>query len=417
MSEMSMSRVPKPHPGFLALALALVAIRPVMADIADCGSQEFHREFIAGSLMDPVEGPTCGMTSPNPTLVKAGDRVLPCLAAIVEGTGPAFPECRKDPRTCQSWAMGTIAASRTSRAASFLMSLAGSTPDADWLIGAAAALANMHVRQAIPILFARLNSEDDRVRTQLVMSLGVLQAREHTADLLKTTLGLKPDDFSRAIHGFRFLGEPSVVPALHKYVDAMPASNMRNLLMGQVSEIGVVTNFQAAIEQKTGGILPWSESFLRAAIDEGERATNGSPKLGEAYYELGDICRRDGRLEEAEALFARAADTMRTALAPNADKSVDLEIGRALVRDARGTDPLLIRKFCWFARLLHLAQPARKQTVWAQFPELRDAFERYALYCRANKLEACQRDLNDYLPYRLRRTADSADGNGRSDTR
>jgi hypothetical protein len=397
-------------PLLIALSVALVAVHPALADIEDCGSREFHREFLVGSPMEPVEGPTCGLTSPNPTLVKAGDRVLPCLAAIVEGTGPQFPECRKDPKMCRSWAMGTIAASRTSRAASFLMSLAGSTSDSDRLIGAASFLASMHAQQAVPILFARLNSGDDRVRTQLVMSLGVLQARDHKADLVRTTLGLKPEDFYRAIHGFRFLGEPSVVPALQKYVDAMPASNMRTLLIGQVNEIGIVANFQAGMEQKNGGILPWSESFLRAAIDDGERTGARSQLVGEAYYELGEICRKDGRLDEAEALFARAAVGMRTSLSPSDGKSVDLEIARALVRDARGTDPLLVSKFCWFSRLLQLAQPERKKEVWARFPELRDAFERYALYCRANKLQGCQRDLNDYLPYRLRGAANSAGG-------
>jgi hypothetical protein len=313
--------------------------------------------------------------------------------------------------------MGTIAASRTSRAASFLMSLAGSTADTDRLIGAAASLANMHVRQAIPILFARLKSEDDRVRTQLVMSLGVLQAKDHTADLLRTTLSLKPDDFYRAIHGFRFLGEPSVVPALRKYVDAMPAASMRKLLMGQVNEIGVVANFQAGMEQKNAGILPWSESFLRAAIDEGERSGSRSQMVGEAYYELGNMCRRDGRLDEAETLLARAAEVWHQSLPLGDGQHIDLEIARALVRDARGTDRLLVDKFSWFARLLHLAQPERKKEVWAQFPELRDAFERYALYCRANKLEACQRDLNDYLPYRLRRTAKLAGGDSGGDAR
>ncbi len=405
-----MCRVPKPLTGRLALALAVVAIRPVMADITDCGSQEFQREFIAGSPMEPVQVPQCGLTSSNPNIVKGGDGVLPCLTEIVGGKSSQIPECRKQLRLCQNWAMRAINEIGTPRAKAFFMSLAGTTDEAELLTGAAGALANLHVREAIPILFARLNSEDDRVRTQLVMSLGVLQARDHTADLVRTTLGLKPEDFYRAIHGFRFLGKPSVVPALRKYVDAMPPSNMRNLLMGQVHDIGIVANFQAGIEQKNAGILPWSESFLRAAIDEGERAASRSPMLGEAYYELGDICRRDGRLDEAETLFARAADAMHTALAPNDGRSVDLEIARALVGDARGTDPLLIRKFCRFARLLHVAQPERKKTVWARFPELRDAFERYALYCRANKLEACQQDLNDYLPYRLRRTANSAGG-------
>lgn len=417
MSEIGKRRVRKPHTGHIALVLSLVALRPVMADITDCGSQEFQREFIAGSPMEPAQGPQCGLTSSNPNVVRAGDSVLPCLTEIVGGKSNKIPECRNQMRPCQNWAMRAINEIGTPRAKAFFMSLAGTTNDDELLTGAAGALANLHVRQAIPILFARLNSEDDRVRTQLVMSLGVLQARDHTADLVRTTLGLKPEDFYRAIHGFRFLGEPSVVPALQKYVDALPPSNMRNLLVAQVHEIGVVANFQAGIDQKNAGILPWSESFLRAAIDEGERAASRSQTLGEAYYELGDICRRDGRLDEAETLFARTADAMGTALSPNADRSVDLEIARALVRDARGTDPLLIRRFCWFARLLHLAQPQRTTTVWARFPELREAFERYALYCRANKLEACQQDLNDYLPYRLRRTADSAGGDSGGDTR
>ncbi len=98
-------------PRLLTLALAFLALQPALGDIEDCASREFHREFLAGSPMEPVEGVRCGLTSPNPTLVKAGDRVLPCLAEIVEGTGAKFPECRKEPRLCRNWAMGAIAAS------------------------------------------------------------------------------------------------------------------------------------------------------------------------------------------------------------------------------------------------------------------------------------------------------------------
>ncbi|MBZ5639193.1 MAG: hypothetical protein LAO51_10640 [Acidobacteriia bacterium] len=384
-------------PRLLALAFAFVALQPALADIEECGSREFRREFLVGSPMEPAEGARCGMTSPSPRLVKAGDRVLPCLAGIVEGTGAKFLECRKEPRLCQNWAMGAIAASGTPRAVAFLMFLAGSTADADQLIGAAGSLANMHVRQAIPILRARLDSGDDRVRADLVMSLGILQARDYTPELVTTTLGLKPEDFYRAIHGFRFLGDPSVVPALRKYVDAMPASDMRNLLMGQVNDIGVVANFQAGIEQKNGGFRPWSESFLRAAIDEGVRAGSSAPIVGEAYYELGDMCRRDGRLDEAGTLFARAEEVWRKSLPLGDGKHVDLEIVRALVRDAGGTDPALADKFAYFARLLHAARPERRNEIESRFPELRETFERYTVYCRTNKLVACQQDLDRLL--------------------
>lgn len=402
----------------LPLAAALVAVQPSLAGIEDCGSREFREAFLAGSPMGPDKENIIDWTSPDPRLVKAGDGVLPCLAGIVvDGMGPGLPECRKEPRLCWNWAMRAVAEIGTPRAVGFLLSVAGSTDDADRLIGAAGSLASLHVREAIPILLARLDSGEDRVRARLVMSLGILQVRDHTPELLRTTLGLKPEDFYYAIHGFRFLGDPSVVPALRKYVDAMPASDMRKLLTAQVNDIGVVANFQAGIEQKNGGVLPWAKSFFRAAIAEGERAGSSAPMVGEAYYELGDMCRKDGQLDEADALLARAADVMRISLALGDGKHLDVEIARALVRDAKGREPALADKFAYFARLLHAAQPERRKEVWARFPEMRDAFERYALYCRANKLEACQRDLNDYLPYRLRRTADSAGGDSGSDAR
>lgn len=287
------------------------------------------------------------------------------------------------------------------------MSMAGSTADPDRLIGAAGALASMHAREAIPILHARLDSGDDRGRAQLVMSLGILHAREYTPELVRTSLGLKPEDFYQAIQGFRFLGDPTVVPALRKYVDAMPASDMRRLLIGQVHDIGVVANFQAGIEQKNGGNLPWAESFLRAAIDEGEPAGSSAAIVGEAYYELGDMCRRDGRLEEAETLFARAEDVWRESLPLGDGKHLDLEIARTLVRDARGTDVPLVDKFSYFARLLHAARPERRKEIWARFPELRDVFRRYAVFCSDNKLVACQQDLSDYLPERQSGATDS----------
>lgn len=391
----------------LALGIVVCSVQPDGADIEECESSEFHREFLAGSPMESVEGLECGLTSPNRRLVKLGDRVLPCLAGIVEGTGAMFPECRKEPRLCRDWAMRAIAAVGTPRAAAFLMSVAGSTADADVLIGAAGSLASMHARPAIPILHARLDSEEDRVRAELVMSLGILQARDYTSELVKTALRLKPEEFHRAVHGFRFLGDPSVVPALQAYVDAMPPSDLRNVLMRSVNDIGVVANFQAGIVQKNGGFRPWAESFFRAAIAEGDRAGRGGAVLGEAYYELGDMCRRDGRINEAEALFARAADVWQKSLPLGNGKHVDLEIARALVRDARGTDPALSRKFAWFARLLHAARPERRKEIETRFPELREAFQRYAVYCRTNKLVAYQQDLDRFLSERLSGASES----------
>jgi tetratricopeptide (TPR) repeat protein len=277
------------------------------------------------------------------------------------------------------------------------MSLAGSSDDADLLTGAAGALANLHARQAIPILYARLNSEDARVRAQLVMSLGILQAREHTADLVRTTLGLKPDDFYNAIHGFRFLGDPSVIPALRNYVDSMPPSDMRNSLMGQVHDIGVLANFQAGVEQKNAEHRAWAESYFRAAIDEGERAGARSQMLGDAYYELGDLCRRAARFDEAETMFGRATDVWQKPQPIGSEKQFDLEIARALVRDAKGMDPETAKTFAYLARVLHAVRAERRQEPESQFPELRDAFARYEAYCRANKLQGCQQDLSEYL--------------------
>ena len=382
----------------LAVAFAFVTMQPALAEIDDCGSREFRQAFLAGSPMDPSGEIVIDYSSPDPRLVKAGDRVLPCLAAIVvEGTGEGLPECRKEPRLCWSWAMGAVTQIGTPRAAGFLLSVAGSTDDPDRLIGAAGSLASMHVREAIPILLARLDSGEGRVRARLVMSLGILKARDCTPELVRTTLGLKPEDFYYAIHGFGFLGDPSVVPALRKYVDAMPATDMRKSLTAQVNDIAVVANFQAGMEQKNGGVLPWAESFLRAAIAEGEKTGSASPTLAEADYELGDMCRRGGRWDEAETLLAQAADLMPKFLSLNGGKRLDVDIAGALTRDARGANPELARKFSYFARVLHAARPERKKEIWDRFPELRDAFTRYESYCRANKLQACQQDLSEYI--------------------
>jgi hypothetical protein len=401
----------------LAFGVVVCSVQPALAGIEDCGSREFHREFLVGSPMEQVERVRCGLTAPNPRLITAGDRVLRCLAGIVEGRGATFPECRREPKLCRSWAMSAIAAVGTPRAAAILMSVAGSTADADVLIGAAGSLASMHARQAIPILHARLDFEEDRVRAELVTCLGILQAEHHTSELVKTALRLKPEEFYRAIHGFRFLGDPSVVPALRAYVDAMPPSDLRNTLMSSVNDIGVVANFQAGIEQKNGGILPWAKSFFRAAIAEGERAGRGGAMLGEAYYELGDMYRRDGRMDEAETLFARGADVWRKSLALGDEKHIDLEIARALARDERGMEPALADKFAYIARLLYPARPERRKEIEARFPELQEAFERYVVYCRTNKLVACQQDLGRYLPESLSSTTDSPgvndDGNAR----
>jgi hypothetical protein len=394
---MSMRRVPKLHAGLLELVVALVTIRPAMADITDCASQEFRREFIADSPMEPVQGLRCGLTSANPKIVKAGDSVLPCLAGIVEGNGNQFPECRKQSQLCRSWAMRAINEIGTPRAKAFFMSLAGTSDDADLLMWAAGALANLHVRQAIPILYARLDFKDARVRARIVSSLGVLQAREHTAELVKTTLRLKPDDFYNAAHGFRFLGDPSVVPALRKYVDAMPPSDRRNFLMGQVNDIGVIANFQAGIEQRNAEHRAWAESYFRAAIDEGERAGVSSQTLGDAYYELGDLCRKAARLDEAETMFGRTAELWQGSLPLGNDKRFELEIARALVREAKGMDRDGAKKVAWIARVLHAARPERRQELESQFPELRGAFGRYESYCRSNKLQGCQQDLSEYV--------------------
>jgi tetratricopeptide (TPR) repeat protein len=347
--------------------------------------------------MEPVQGLRCGLTSSNPKLVKAGDSVLPCLTDIVEGKSDQIPECRKQSRLCRNWAMRAIDEIGTPRAKAFFMSLAGTSDDADLLIGAAGALANLHVQQAIPILYARLNSENARVRAQLVMSLGILQAREHTADLVRTALGLKPDDFYNAAHGFRFLGDPSVVPALRKYVDAMPPSDRRDFLIGQVNDIGVVANFQAGIEQKNAEHRAWAESYFRAAIDEGERAGVRSQTLGDAYYELGDLCRKAARFDEAETMFGRTTELWQGSLPLGNDKRFELEIARALVRDARGMDRDGAKKIAWIARVLHAVRPERRQALESQFPEMRGAFVRYESYCRANKLQGCQQDLSEYV--------------------
>jgi len=397
MSEMGLCRSINSRTGILALLVAMVAVQPTFAGIEDCSSQEFHSEFIAGSPMEPVQGLRCGLTSSNPKIVKAGDSVLPCLTDIVEGKSDRFPGCRKQSRLCRNWAMRAIDEIGTPRAKAFFMSLAGTSDDTDLLIGAAGALANLHVRQAIPVLYARLNSENARVRAQLVMSLGILQAREFTADLVRTALGLKPDDFYNAAHGFRFLGDPSVVPALRKYVDAMPPSDRRNFLMGQVNDIGVIANFQAGIEQKDAEHQAWAESCFRAAIDEGERAGVRSQTLGDAYYELGELCRKAARFDEAETMFERAMGIWQGPRPLGSEKQFELEIARALVRDARGMDRDAARKVAWLARVLHAVRPERRKELESEFPKLRDVFVRYESYCRANKLQGCQQDLSEYV--------------------
>jgi hypothetical protein len=163
------------------------------------------------------------------------------------------------------------------------------------------------------------------------------------------------------------------------------------------SAIGVVANFQAGIEQKNGGILPWAESYFRAAVAEGEKTGSASPTLAETYYELGDMCRRGGRTDEAETLLARAADLMRKFLALGNGKRLDVDVAGTLARDAKGTDPALVDKFAYFARVLHAARPERKKEIWNRFPELRDAFARYGSYCRDKKLQGCQQDLSEYV--------------------
>jgi hypothetical protein len=394
---MGLYRSIDPRTAILPFLFAMVVVQPSLAGIETCSSQEFHREFIAGSPMEPVQGVLADWRSSNPKLIKAGDTVLACLTDIVVGNSDQIPECRKQQRLCRNWAMRAIDEIGTPHAKAFFMTLAGSSDDSDLLIGAAGALANLHVQQAIPILYARLNSEDAQVRTQLVMFLGILQAREHTADLVKITLGLKPEDFYRAIHGFRFLGEPSVVPALRKYVGSMPPSDLRKILMDQVRDIGIVANLQAGIEQKSAGHRAWAESFFRAAIDEGERGGATSQLLGDAYYELGDICRRNARFDEAETMFGRATEVWKTSQPLGSDKRFELEIARALTRDSRGMNPETAAKFAYIARVLHAVHVERRQELESNFSELRDVFTRYESYCRIHKLQGCQQDLSEYV--------------------
>jgi hypothetical protein len=156
--------------------------------------------------------------------------------------------------------MSAVTRIGTPRAAGFLLSVAGSTDDPDRLKGAAASLTIMHVREAIPILLARLDTGEGRVRAQLVMSLAYLKARDHTPELVRTTLGMKPEDFYYAIHGFSFLGDPSVVPALRR-----PLMRCRRRTCagsdGQVNEIAVGPTSKPEWNRKrwgpaVGGVVP-----------------------------------------------------------------------------------------------------------------------------------------------------------------
>ena len=154
--------------------------------------------------------------------------------------------------------------------------------------------------------------------------------------------------------------------------------------------------FQAGIEQKNAEQQAWAETYFRAAIDEGERAGVRSQTLGDAYYELGNLCRKAARFDEAESMFGRTAELWQVSLPLGNDKRFELEIARALVRDTRGMDRDGAKKIAWIARVLHAARPERRQELESQFPELRAAFARYESYCRANKLQGCQQDLSEY---------------------
>jgi tetratricopeptide (TPR) repeat protein len=382
----------------ILLGVAAPAAAPVQ--IENCGSAEFRQEFLAGSHISLAGGiGGCGNTTPSHALVAAGDRVLPCLEAIVHDNGAAIAECPRESMRCRNWAFEIIAAIGTSRAAAFLIPIVRDSSDEDLLLHAVDALGTMRAREAIPVLHARLESGTPRVRALLVWSLGQLRDKEHSADLVAASDGLTPEQLSLALSGFLVLKDPSVVPALRRYVVALPPSErLRRVIEQNVNEIAVVANLHAGIEQMDRGKSRRAESFFRAAINEAEKTGSDRQARMEAIFRLGDLCRRSGRLDEAETLLWRASKEWRGS-PPSISKPFDIDIALALTLDARGMSAVSADALANIANVLAAERPAETTGAEARFPELRTVFKRYVPFCRTRAL-GCEGSFESFFSRR-----------------
>src|SRR5207247_1575196 len=87
-----------------------------------------------------------------------------------------------------------------------------------------------------------------------------------------------------------------------------PPSPLRDqVLLRTIREIVVESNVAQGRAQLAAGNAIWAESYFKEAITRSEEY--GSPDqdaLGNALRNLGEICRQQGRLDEAKLLLKRA---------------------------------------------------------------------------------------------------------------
>ncbi len=188
-----------------------------------CTSTEFRNAFLDGRKSDDYP-------SMSPTLIGFADRGLPCLRAIVDGKGAelGIATCASDQRGCKTWALGAIGRIGTPKARVYLRGFLRKASDPDLLVAAILSLANVRDEQARPALVDLLGNSNMQVRSNAILSLGVIGNAGDFAKMLAATLSLPPEEIYRGAQGLLKLGDPRAIEPLEKHAKTISDPTFRN---------------------------------------------------------------------------------------------------------------------------------------------------------------------------------------------
>jgi len=217
-------------------ALAVVAVvgssSPALANGDFCSSAAFKDAFIEGQ--GAVDWPSVGQT-----LVRFGDRAVPCLETVARNGAQAFDmlECKAKPRKCQAWAVLALSTIGTGKAKNALLRLLEQKSDPVEITEVMGALASNHVCDARPAIRRQLKSDSSYVRAHAILALGALGDGRDLNAMIEATMSLPWDNLNPAIRGLEFTGDPRVVGTLEELAKKFPEPSIHGDISRTIERI------------------------------------------------------------------------------------------------------------------------------------------------------------------------------------
>jgi HEAT repeat protein len=205
---------------------------PAPANGDFCSSAVFKDAFIEGQRA--VDWPSVGQT-----LVKFGDRAVPCLETIARDEAQSFdiPECKAKPRKCGAWAVLALSTIGTPEAERVLRGLLDYKTDPVEIAQVIGSLASNGVREARPAIRQRLTHDSPFVRARAILALGQFGDGRDVDAMIAATMSLPWGNLNQAIRGLEFTGDPRVIGTLEDLAKKFPEPGVQDTLARTIERI------------------------------------------------------------------------------------------------------------------------------------------------------------------------------------